>query len=295
MDMQAPSLQYFGRKAVISALEQHREGFYHFASHIHSSVEIYEILAGRCSMDINNGTITAGAGDFVMIMPNTLHSFYLCTEDECRFQHIHFRREPLGELFHGEDREQDMDLFSMLIRSNPGCCKVKTTDRLHQLVARLLEDEASPSVYSAAYSNLHLLELVLYLLELTRNSEITPSHGTSQNQYVAFTLSYIGQNYTHKILISSISSSLNISERYLSKIFYQNMHLTIGNYINIYRINQSIECMLHTEMNLTEIAQTNGLNDSQHFSKMFASIMGITPLKYRKLLRESDETEDWRA
>ena len=100
---------------------------------------------------------------------------------------------------------------------------------------------------------------------------------------MSYALSYIHENYSGKILIPDIASHLNISPRYLSKVFYQHMNLTILNYINIYRINQAIDLMLNTNFTLTNIAAQVGLKDSQHFSKLFKNTIGLPPNQYRRL------------
>ena len=60
------------------------------------------------------------------------------------------------------------------------------------------------------------------------------------------------------------------------------MTITLSNYINIYRINKSIDLMQDTDKSLTEIAQMVGLKDSQHYSKLFMTVIGESPSSYRK-------------
>ena len=103
-----------------------------------------------------------------------------------------------------------------------------------------------------------------------------------QNSYVAYALNYIHDHYTTKILQEDIAIQLQISVRYLSKIFKSYMGVTLSNYINIYRINCSIELMQNTNLTLTEIALQVGFKDSQHYSKVFMNIINETPSQYRK-------------
>ena len=60
------------------------------------------------------------------------------------------------------------------------------------------------------------------------------------------------------------------------------MGVTLSNYINIYRINRSIELMQDTNLTLTEIALQVGFKDSPHYSKVFGSVINETPSHYRK-------------
>lgn len=80
----------------------------------------------------------------------------------------------------------------------------------------------------------------------------------------------------YKIHQEDIAKELQISVRYLSTLFKKYMNITLSNYINIYRINKSIELM-QSDKSLTEIAQLVGFKDSQHYSKLFMTIIGETP------------------
>ena len=69
-----------------------------------------------------------------------------------------------------------------------------------------------------------MAELLLYLVKLTR-SELSfhteeAIHSLEHIRYVSYALSYIHKNYAGKDLISDIAAHLNISARYLSKIFF---------------------------------------------------------------------------
>ncbi|MEE0468918.1 MAG: AraC family transcriptional regulator, partial [Blautia sp.] len=146
-------------------------------------------------------------------------------------------------------------------------------------------------LYNSSYSfidtaniNLYLIRITLLILKSYGDIPVTQMPAQTQSQYISFTLNYIEKNYMNKVMIDDIADKLNISGRYLSKIFSQYMNISLGNYINIYRINQAIHFMSTTNLNLTEIAGMIGLKDSQHFSKLFFNIIGVTPSQYRKFI-----------
>ena len=59
------------------ALTRREKAGFRFGAHIHTTIEFYRILSGFCYMDIGTETITCNTGDFIMILPNVVHSFYL--------------------------------------------------------------------------------------------------------------------------------------------------------------------------------------------------------------------------
>lgn len=276
------------KPSVISALVQHRENHYFFGKHCHSSMEIYHILSGQCKMDINNATICCEPDDIIVIMPNTVHSFYLDNDESCEFAHIHFVSEFFTNFHLPVNDTISTDLIAVSMMLNIFYFQTHADPVLSSLISSVISYAQQPGKIARAYENLHLTEILLYILE--KSSYHLPSQNPSaaKNKYVSYTLSYIHKNYANKILISDISNALNISSRYLSKIFFEQMNVTIANYINIHRINCAIDLMLNSPSSLTEISAQIGLKDSQHFSKLFHTIIGISPLKYKKLIQNTE-------
>ena len=148
--------------------------------------------------------------------------------------------------------------------------------------------------FSYTYSNLCLTALLLHCIEISGKKlcYYSQSQHTGQNEYISFTIKYIQQNYTSKIQIKDISDKLGISSRYLSKIFLDHMGMTLLNYINTYRMNQAIRLIADTDMTMTEIADHIGMNDSQHFSKLFKKEFSLSPTEYRKYNRPGSLAND---
>lgn len=274
---------YLNRNIIQSATIQEKDDFYFFSKHIHQNIEVYYFIEGFCKMDIAKETITAEAGDLVMILPNTVHSFYLDSNIVCKFIHIHFEPSKLNSLFIKENEIQ-IDLLSLMC-SITNYYKLTPDKNIVSLLHSILNEKNNINLFSEILCNLHLIEVLLYILKkenitsffLNPKSEITP-------RYVLFAFEYIQKNYSEKILISDIANHLNISSRYLSKLFNEATNLTVLQYLNIYRINQAIDLMTNTDNSLTDISLTVGLGDIQHFSKLFKNIIGINPRKYKQLL-----------
>ena len=280
---------FLGMQIIISATNQVREYPYNFARHIHKSIEIYLIDSGQCTMDINNKKFNFQKNDFIMIFPNTVHSLCLETENSCAFRHIHFDPVPFSHWLISQNERSSLSLMTALIMPYERYYHLASDEKISSLICNIITELAEQgSILSTAMANLHLAELMLYLIKLTHpDLSLTAdsgSHTPEHIRYVSYALSYIHENFSKKILIPDIAAHLNISARYLSKIFFHHMNLTILNYINIYRINHAIDLMLNTNFTLTNIAELVGLKDSQHFSKLFKNTIGIPPNQYRKLI-----------
>lgn len=83
---------------------------------------------------------------------------------------------------------------------------------------KLLELQSAHSEHFAnAEINILLISMMLHLLNQNSADQLTFS--SHQNSYVAYTLNYIEKKYMTKIRQTDIASQLQISVRYLSRLF----------------------------------------------------------------------------
>ena len=280
--------------SIAGATVQRRADRYSFGKHLHTSMEIYLIRSGSCTMDIGDTTIHCAKGDFVMIFPNVVHSFYLDDSGECTFCHIHFFTNLFARIIPSENTP--VNLIHALLFASPACHRQAADSELEELTESVIRMYQS-GAHSPAEINSLLLCLLMHVLHRSDPDGTVGSQPEFQEKYVSFALNYIENNYMalnyiennymHKILLEDIAKELHISSRYLGKLFTRYMNVSPGNYINIYRINRAIELMETTSLTLTEISGRIGLKDSQHFSKLFFHIIGMTPSAYRKMFLQA--------
>ncbi len=265
------------------AVTETRTAGYSFAHHLHSSIEIYRILSGECCMTVGSVTIQCRRGDFILILPNVLHSFYLNSDSDCTFIHIHFDPAMFSHIILEDNGVCPTSLIHALLFSSRFYYRIPADSVLDCTLNKLLELQSAHSEHFAnAEINILLISMMLHLLNQNSADQLTFS--SHQNSYVAYTLNYIEKKYMTKIRQTDIASQLQISVRYLSRLFKDYMGIPLSSYINIYRINRSIELMQETDLTLTEIALAVGFSNAQHYSKTFINIINEPPSQYRKRL-----------
>lgn len=268
---------------------QHRENKYRFNKHIHDNFEMYLILEGTCNMDIGLKSVTCHAGQIIMIIPNIPHSFYLKANESCSFIHVHFYPDIFSLLKVDTSFGYPADILSLIQLYQNTYYLNDADETITKAMHHLVDLASSILPYSTACSNLAIIELMIYIIELHNKEHLYFQSNTEQNELVYFTLKYIHENYGSKFLIEQIADELNVSSRYLRKLFVQSMNINIQSYVKIYRMNKAVELMGLTDLNLTEIAAAVGINDSQYFSKLFHNTIGSAPSEYRKILKQLDD------
>jgi AraC-like DNA-binding protein len=92
---------------------------------------------------------------------------------------------------------------------------------------------------------------------------------------------YIDENYYNPIDLKLLAKLTHLSPNYFSKLFNNVMSTSVSNYINKKRIAHSCLLLKTTQMNVCEISLKSGFNDVSHFNKIFKSLLGVSPKKYR--------------
>lgn len=83
--------------------------------------------------------------------------------------------------------------------------------------------------------------------------------------------------------IRTLSDQYGISERYIQKLFLDNVGITPKSFSNIHRFNKSLQLIQTASMPLTSIAYDCGYYDQAHFIKEFKKFTGLTPSAVRSL------------
>lgn len=100
-------------------------------------------------------------------------------------------------------------------------------------------------------------------------------------------LSYIDENFTGKLLLSSIAERENLSLPYLSHFFKENLNTTFQDYLNQVRFEKAKKLITHTDKKLIDICLESGFSDTRYLNKMFMKQFGCTP---KQFLNQKDRT-----
>ena len=165
-------------------------------------------------MDVQSETLHCTKGDFIMILPNIVHSFYLNKKSDCTFKHVHFDPNMFSNIILENEGVYPITLMHAVLFSSHFYYRFSADDVIDSTLDKLISLYTdSDGLFPAANINISLINLMLYILDHTK-----PAHHFSnpqlQNSYVAYTLNYnmsiIPRRSYRKILCHSF-----ISVRYL--------------------------------------------------------------------------------
>lgn len=95
-------------------------------------------------------------------------------------------------------------------------------------------------------------------------------------------LRHIDENYSSKLLLSSIAQEENLSLTYLSHLFKESLNISFQDYLNQIRFEKAKQLVEQTDMKLIDICMETGFSDTRYLNQMFIKMLGYTPNQYRK-------------
>lgn len=181
------------------------------------------------------------------------------------------------------------------------CARVRTSlredylqDILHEIkslmfkVARTYgcrEDTIRTSCSREGYPTLQALTeaLCLQMRQLLTEAKSQPKI----NPITQRALRHIQIHYREDITLPLLAKIAHAAPNYLSRVFNQDMGMSIPVYLNQIRMENAARLLEDEELRISDVAFQVGFSDPHHFTRLFKKQFGRTPSEYRKSLRDA--------
>lgn len=241
-----------------------------FPAHLHVQLELVYVLESEVCMTIHDQDYKFFKGDFILIFPNTIHSyssgFTTDTIDNSVLTVI------TGVMLTGEylNTLMNFHLKKPYIRSEE--LHDDVVFAMNALVKEINEDK---NLYvSKAYIQLILARTIPYL-ELVKNQSLD-SYDLAHR-----IVNYISLYFREPLSLDILANELGISRYYLSRIFSSKLNSNFNDYVNNIRISYASTLILTSDMSITEICNDAGFNSLRTFNRVFKESFHMTPSEYR--------------
>jgi AraC-like DNA-binding protein len=250
--------------------------------HWHNCLELICVQDGELAMWCSDKRIKVSKGSIIIVNHNEYHGF------ECS--------------------SAPLDLYCILLDLSVlkgrffDSCEEKYIQPIIQnqvIFNNVLEDNSQIAFFiqsiSEEFFNKHngyelAIKAYLYnlLVILFRNNTgriMTPNESKTRNRNynkMNKVLDYINQNYMEEITVDELADMIGVTKYYFCKLFKKLNGKTLSEYINYIRISEAYLLIKGTDLRITDIAMTVGFTDINYFSRVFKSIMSISPTMVRK-------------
>lgn len=217
-------------------------------------------------------TIKVLSGDAIYIPPNCWNK--PDWDDDCSVLSLLFGRRQLGFSFVAK-RQAESGFYDVQKHSLPTRTGYAIDNILESLNALAREHQRSPM------DEYLLCALLSYTLSILKQP-VKTANNHSQDLYQGICI-YIQENFQRQISRESIAQRFNISPNHLSRLFRQQGHMTLADYITWVRIERAKFMLKKYQFRLSDVATRCGFSDVNYFYRVFKSRTNMTPSQYRAL------------
>ena len=166
---------------------------------------------------------------------------------------------------------------------------IKTTRRAdyERIFKKLTEHYETALDSSQIIMQSLILELIYMLLEHCSSRSFKTK--SSNAEMIEKSIRYIKDNLTADLSLNSVARVTSFSPIYFHNCFKRSTGKSLREFVEEARIQKSVNLLISTDMNLSEIAYECGFSSQSYFSYAFKRKMKMTPREYVKSIYQKYE------
>lgn len=255
--------------------------------HRHKYFEINYVVKGSAIQKFNNEITNITEGDFCVIAPNSPHDIII--EEDSIVIAIMIRKGLFDTTFFSLISESNIlsDFFRKMLyqdthNSNYILFKTNKNKQIDYAIRNtLLESNSTKGNSNNCCINwVGILFTSILRNEINSYENRKDNYNFNKNSDLQILLQYINDNYK-TITLSQLSVKFNYSESYLSNLIKKKFNFSFIQIITNIKIQQSLKYLCNTDLSILEISDIVGYNSSDHFSRTFKKVYGVSPQIYR--------------
>lgn len=162
---------------------------------------------------------------------------------------------------------------------------VDEIDHIQSLCEMIYEHAERRTGYSDEIVSHLLLALVLLAASLPPDARAADQ---PHNLVLANRIrQYIGTHFTEQLTLEDIGEALSMSPYHLAHIFKDMTGMSPIHYMIRCRIGEAQNLLISTDYSATQIAAIVGYTNVNHFNAIFAKLVGLPPIRYRRSYLEN--------
>lgn len=280
--------------------------------HIHRVYHLIVAFSGRLRIRNERGSFPVLPHDIIVVNPNEMHVFITGPDKEARHLSFNFYLLPASAATTPNDLEKAfrpdisfletnaiIEPFSQVVGAAVRDVYVDyPRDRWNEIVSAI--DFVRP--YGSEYElDVTIYPVYPYLAEfhdefsyffrricrsMTAHSGARDLQPSRTDRLVSRIVRELQRQSDGKFSLNRLSEAMGYSAPYLSNYFSKHVRTTLHNYHEKLRTQKAIELLKDRALMITSIAHQLGYSSSQHFSRCFSTMTGMSPTQYRLSLAE---------
>lgn len=242
-------------------------------AHFHPYWELLWLLDAPLVVICNQTQHRIDANGLVLFPPNLTHELRKI-EQNCTFLCFQIAADLFGTATN--IRTDDIDLTKIL--------PPETNRWLRQTMLETAKVYWSGTPFQELYCTGQCALMLHRMLSLLPFRILSPEEAQTdghRNARLARLITFVDENYTHKIRLSDFAKQEGCSVSYISRFVKDSMNQTFQDYVNTVRFHSACKLIAQTELPLAAISMEAGFSDYRYFSKTFRQMCSMTPAEFR--------------
>lgn len=247
------------------------EGEWQSHPHTHHFSELFYVLSGKGSFQVNDTLLPLRQDDFIIVNPHVEHTEK--SVDSSPLEYVVFGIEGLSFQFHEKmSCPHDYAIYNYTAGQRDKL--------LYFLKILVLEMEEKEKDYETICRN--ITEVLLLYLSRSRCLNLVTSLDAKMSKECGLIKRYIDSNYAESITLDFLSALTHINKYYLVHSFTRYTGLSPINYLIQKRVQVAMDLLSSTNYSIAQISSSVGFSSQSYFSQAFKKASGLTPIQYRK-------------
>lgn len=257
--------------------------------HWHYFMEIIYLLSGSIVYTCSEQSGRLEAGQMAVFPPKAVHSINSADKQKPVYLLLKF---DINRLRIASDYSPRFGEVFRRAEGSPDASLTLTAEQCVSIGAKELLMACTAEIRERRYGYGTVLDANLYIL-LTRIVRLWMDMGFSPDNTAPRTVSdpiysiteYIDAHYAEELKVTELAELCGISYSHFAKSFKAIYRQSCRQFINYLRVSKAADYLIFTDHDLNRISQETGFSDCSHFIKVFRSIKGVTPGRYRSAHR----------
>ena len=248
--------------------------------HFHDKIELDYCEKGSLKITFVSGEIILEEGDFIFINSNTPHSIDPHGGDAA---YCSVKLDP-SVIALKSSRPLPDPKFLIAKYDDYIIFKVDSPNEyIKHLFERCKENFTKSNIVKRMLLQSAIMAIMAYVLE---NGTQKPSsaNGLYKNAVLINVAGYISKNYA-SVTLEEAAKKANMSYSYFSRIFKKEFKTSFSKYLTRVKVEKSMELLSNPTLSVTDIALECGFSNLSHYVKCFRIEKGITPNKFRTMVK----------
>ncbi|EOI00774.1 hypothetical protein UAW_00041 [Enterococcus haemoperoxidus ATCC BAA-382] len=132
------------------------------------------------------------------------------------------------------------------------------------------------------YSKKEMMQHLDKFMKRKKKYTLSESYNKQFSEGVNKAIQFIKKNFKQKTTIDDIANHVYLNPQYFGRLFRKELGISVNDYINILKVEESCRLLHETDLPLYRIATEVGFADSSYFTRVFTKYLKMTPHEYRK-------------